>query len=271
MPLPWLKLWTETIHDTKIRRLPTGQRWCWIGVLCLAQESEQNGKLEMSGEPLTDEVIADACGVDMATWNTARSYFLRANMLIEEDGSLVVVNWNKRQGPADPTAAERMWRFRNKGSNVTPDVDRNVTRNVTRNSDADVTRRGQKKEDRGEMLDEREQRPETPATTAAAVKAYENSIGLISGAMQREEILAAIDILASIGHPEWWGMALRIAEDNDARKWSYVRAIITRCVKDGRAPGSTKPARRNGTGAPQTAEERRAKYIPAGYEDLVEH
>ena len=59
--LPWLKLYTETIDDPKIKRLTVRERWIWVTVLCLAQKSPVNGKLMLtSSQKLDHSDIATA-------------------------------------------------------------------------------------------------------------------------------------------------------------------------------------------------------------------
>lgn len=74
-----------------------------------------------------------------------------------------------------------------------------------------------------------------------AVCAYENAIGLIAGPTQTEEIKAFLAELHERGHPEWWQMALAVACDNNARKWSYIRAVLRNWQEQGR-PGLKPPS-----------------------------
>lgn len=122
MAKPWLKLWTETIRDRKLRRISPDMRWCWIALLCLAGESDQEGRLQFSpNEPMTDDDFADGCGIDLSTWLEAKSYFLRMGMIELEGQTVHICAWQKRQASPDPTAAQRMREWR----------ERNVTRNET--------------------------------------------------------------------------------------------------------------------------------------------
>jgi hypothetical protein len=81
------------------------------------------------------------------------------------------------------------------------------------------------------------------AGMAGAVRAYENAIGVIAGADQANEIADAIEELEKKRLLHWWASALKIACDNNARSWSYVRAIITNSLATGKAPGTDKPSR----------------------------
>ena len=134
MGKPWLKLWTDTLHDRKLARLAPAGRWAWVGLLILAAETDDNGKLELSaGVPLEDEDIEDALDIEPAEWSGAKAYFLRVGMLTQDGDMLIVANYAKRQASKDPTAAERMRNMRARREDVTRNKDRNVTRNKDRN------------------------------------------------------------------------------------------------------------------------------------------
>lgn len=141
MGKPWLKLWTDTLSDRKLRRLAPEQKWCWIGLLLLAAETDKDGKIELAeGVPMIGEDFIGALDVEPETWESAYSYFLRMGMVvIDGDGFVVIVNYTKRQEPTDPTAAERMRRYRNK-DRTAPNVTRDNTVTVTAGDDRNVTR-----------------------------------------------------------------------------------------------------------------------------------
>ena len=54
--LPWLKLWTETLHDRKITKAPPVTRWAWIACLMLAAQGGNGGRLDLTpGKPSGDK------------------------------------------------------------------------------------------------------------------------------------------------------------------------------------------------------------------------
>lgn len=132
MGKPWLKLWTDTLSDRKLRRLKPAEKWCWVGLLLLAAETDDAGKIELAdGVPMMADDFIDALDVEPETWESAYAYFLRLGMItVDGDGFVVVVNYAKRQEPKDPTAADRMRRYRDK-SRTSKEVTADVTRNVT--------------------------------------------------------------------------------------------------------------------------------------------
>ena len=117
MGKPWLKLWTETLHDRKLLRVAPAWRWAWIGLLMLAAETDDNGKIELSpGVPLEEADIEDALRIDPADWQGAKEYFERIGMLDQDNGIFVVVNYTKRQASSDPTNAARQARYKERSN-----------------------------------------------------------------------------------------------------------------------------------------------------------
>lgn len=113
MGKPWLKLWTETLHDKKLRRTSPVTRWIWIALLMLAAETDDSGKMEVAaGEPMNDDDFREAAAVELPAWVEARDYFLRLGMMRRDGGTYVLTNYVKRQAPTDPTNAQRQARYR---------------------------------------------------------------------------------------------------------------------------------------------------------------
>lgn len=92
--------------------------------------------------------------------------------------------------------------------------------------------------------------PTPDAARVAAVHAYETSVGLIAGAQQAEEIHAMLDDLDERGASAWWPMALKVAEDRNARNWSFVRGVLNKCLAQNTPPGVWPNGAKNGKGAP---------------------
>ena len=75
----------------------------------------------------------------------------------------------------------------------------------------------------------------TSAGRASIYELYEENIGMLTP-MLAEELKEA-----SADYPEAWiKEAIRLAVENNARKWAYVRAILERWQRDGRAPESAR-------------------------------
>lgn len=71
-------------------------------------------------------------------------------------------------------------------------------------------------------------REDDPATRPTIFALYEQTIGLVTPVLADELAEAAAEY-----PPAWVAHAFRLAAANGARKWSYVRAILTRWQRDG--------------------------------------
>ncbi len=116
--LPWLRLYVDTIHDPKLRRLPPAQRWVWIAVLVCARSSPVPGTLLVSVSEtfqkqevvaLSVEDLADAAKVGVEEVSSALSAFERQDMIEmdEKTGAITVKHWSRRQFESD-TSTERV-------------------------------------------------------------------------------------------------------------------------------------------------------------------
>ncbi len=127
----WFKFYGgEYLSDPKIASLSAQERSCWVTLLCLASISSTPGVIEF----LTVEVLLDKSGIpcdpyNPAQWNAALSVldrFVKMKMITKnEDGSIAVNNWKKRQ-EMTLTNAERQANYRRRNAGVT-----GVTTNVT--------------------------------------------------------------------------------------------------------------------------------------------
>lgn len=130
MPNLWFKFYGgEYLSDPKIERLSPLERSCWLTILCMASMGN-NGIVEF----LTVESLLNRSGIQFnpyhpEEWESALSVlvkFKKLNMInMEEDGQIVVKNWEKRQ-EHNLTIAERVAKSRAKKKIVTTDVT-NVT------------------------------------------------------------------------------------------------------------------------------------------------
>lgn len=113
--LPWLRLYTETTKDPKIRRRPVAERWVWIGILILAAESPVRGTLLIDdGTAVTDRDIADEANVPLPTVRKCLGSFMDSGMIsVDLDaGAWTVTKWAERQPVSDSNAADRQRKHR---------------------------------------------------------------------------------------------------------------------------------------------------------------
>ena len=118
----WLRLYDDTINDPKVLKLPEAMRWHWIAMLCVA--SKNGGAL-----PVLDD-IAIQLRVTAAKATEIIAILVKAGLLDKNETGFAPHNWNGRQyktDVTDPTASQRMKRYRDKKRN-----DRNDTVTVIR-------------------------------------------------------------------------------------------------------------------------------------------
>lgn len=72
---------------------------------------------------------------------------------------------------------------------------------------------------------------------------YQNNINTFVSPIMAQEILS--DEFLSLPL-EWWEEAVKIAGDNNIRKWSYVRGVLTRSIQAGLSPVKVGPPKQNG-------------------------
>jgi DnaD/phage-associated family protein len=85
---------------------------------------------------------------------------------------------------------------------------------------------------------------------------YENNFGLIQGPILAEELRDAERAYPA----EWIKDAFRIAVDNNAQRWSYVRSILERWAREGRSRQER-----------QDSKAARREYIKGEYADQIKH
>jgi hypothetical protein len=109
----WFRLYSETIRDPKVRRLPPEHRWLWIALLCLASESPERGRLLIAPRlPATILDIQDAALLPIDLVDTGLRSLEEADMIArDEDGVWRVTAWERRQYASD-SSTERVRRHR---------------------------------------------------------------------------------------------------------------------------------------------------------------
>lgn len=124
--MKWFKVYAEIINDPKIRALAYEDRWHFVALMALTCD----GTLDEPAD-LRDELVSVALGLHGIDLEKTKARLMRLR-LIGSDWK--PVRWDERQASSDPTAAERMRRYRDaktlKKKEVT-DVTRNVTVPVT--------------------------------------------------------------------------------------------------------------------------------------------
>jgi hypothetical protein len=108
--MPWFRLYSEFIHDPKMRRMPIAHRYAFIVLLCLASEATVRGVI--SG--LEDDDFAYELEVEVEDWLSLKAKF-RVKGLIEigEGNAVFISNWDERQFESD-SSTERSRKHREK-------------------------------------------------------------------------------------------------------------------------------------------------------------
>lgn len=112
----WIKLWTqESLYGSISKELQPDERWCWIGVLLLAGDSPEAGKLLIApGIPWEDSQIAKALSVPMEVWTRAKQKMLDAGKIVLNSDTIIVCNWDKYQNTRDDYMRQYMRQYRGK-------------------------------------------------------------------------------------------------------------------------------------------------------------
>jgi len=128
-PLPWIKLWLDSLHNRKLIRLSLAERGAWWGLLSLAGELGAGGALTAGGQPLTLDEMADSMHISQADrphLDSMVEKMVRGGSLAWNGNALYVANWEERQriAPSDrPEAVRervRLYRERQKSLNNPP-------------------------------------------------------------------------------------------------------------------------------------------------------
>lgn len=101
MPLPWIKMWLESLDDPKLTRLSLAERGAWWGLLELAGKCDAGGKILSGSVGLDMDEIADALhiktGEDRQSLESMITKMEKRGSLKWNDDILVIVHWEERQ------------------------------------------------------------------------------------------------------------------------------------------------------------------------------
>lgn len=131
---PWLRLYTSWRTDERVQALSPYLRAVAINLLCLAGECDPHGTIQLSpGQPFPPHSLARALNVDPAALASVLDRLQTAavfGLSRRSDGTWLLGKWPASQ-TSDPTASERVSRYRanldNRNTAVTPTVTPTVT------------------------------------------------------------------------------------------------------------------------------------------------
>lgn len=159
--MTWFKLHSDFRNDPKIKRLPIAERYAFIILLCLANESEIRGTIA----GLDDDDIAFELEMQSEDWQTLKAKFKIKGFIDFTKDQILIRNWDKRQydKPSDhPEATKQRKRLQRekakllKGEDVTP-----MSRDVTPMSRARVDQSRLEEIRSEEIREEKEKNKET--------------------------------------------------------------------------------------------------------------
>lgn len=285
--LPWLRLYTETLSDRKIKHISRDTKQpkpliigVWVSLLMLAGESPDRGRiLEATKKPMQLVDIADELGIDEELLTGIIQGFINSGMVtIGDSGEVVITRWKERQFKSDDsTSRVKEWRAKKanrddgeKGDVETDDYKKyydNIQDNVDDNIDCNVSG-NIIVTDQSQILikndDEKENNKSSDSSCdprwSSIWQLWTNNIHLAEAPivvqeMQCEEYLACPF--------EWWEQAVKIASKNRVFTWSYVQSILDRSIEAKESPDVVGPPKsqygKNGKGQPKQAEPKEDK------------
>jgi hypothetical protein len=90
--MTWFKLHSDFRNDPKIKRLPIAERYAFIILLCLANESETRGTIT----GLDDDDIAFELEMQVEDWKTLRSKFKIKGFIDFAQEQILIRNWKEK-------------------------------------------------------------------------------------------------------------------------------------------------------------------------------
>lgn len=133
--MPWLRLYTDTVDNEKLRLISAEDRWYYIAILCLKQQQIIDDKSK-----LRDRKIAIKLGIELDDLSALKKRLIEVDLINEQ---WQPKGWAKRQFVSDDAEryakrnAERQRKFRKRKKDEEKQYD--INSNVTRNVISDVT------------------------------------------------------------------------------------------------------------------------------------
>jgi len=220
----WIKLWTqESLYGSISRELDPDERWAWIGLLLLAGDSIELGKVcAAPGIPWTDKQIADILQIPESTWLAAKEKMLLHEKIENHGGILSIVNWDKYQGEFDK--AEYMRDYMREYRKTMRKTNSKTVNSKTANDKTEEQNRG---EGRG-TEDILTTTTATEENLAKISSLYEDNIGRLT-----PTIAERLKDIVKEYPAGWFEEALKEAVGLEHRNLKYIEAILERWKKEG--------------------------------------
>ena len=111
MGMPWVKLWTDFLDDPKLGFVSDAAQLLFVKLMLLAGDCDAEGYLVNGDEPLTIEEIGWRLRINPATMQGPLTELTDAGLIKDDDGIILIVNFQKRQGRSQSEKREQ-WRKR---------------------------------------------------------------------------------------------------------------------------------------------------------------
>jgi hypothetical protein len=251
MSIPWLRLYTETLSDRKIKLISVELNLpkpliigVWVSLLMLAGESPDRGKLISSrGKPWPTDFLCDEIGIDNETFTQIINEFMAFEMIYVNDGNiLAITNWDQRQFKSD-NSYERVKKFRSKtgspgGESFINSHNEYAKGNVSGNANETFQETPQIQIQNQIHIDDEEE-----TKLAKIFRMFYDNVTLSVSPMTAQEMQSEEYFILPIG---WWQEAFKIAGDNNKKTWAYVRGILDRSIKLNKSPLDAGPPKQKG-------------------------
>jgi hypothetical protein len=99
---PWFRIYPSILTDDALTSAPLATKWCWIAVLCVANDGSPRGSLNTShGIAVTPERLARKARVRVKEAEKALAFFREEGMIAQVDGLECVDRWDDYQFESD--------------------------------------------------------------------------------------------------------------------------------------------------------------------------
>jgi len=230
MAMDWFRFYSETIRDSKVRRVvrktketPAHVIGVWSILLSIASESQERGVLLLGNVPVTVDDIEDATGCNVSE---TLQEMVTVGMLAFDGEVYSIPAWGKRQYESDnSTPRVQKHRQNKKQSETLQERFRNAPDTDTE-ADTEADHSQNDDDYRGKLIDQ-----------------WQAVLGMFPTASYPEAIVY-MNRLQAAQALDWWQLAITETVDKAKRpSWQYMKSILESWLAAGKPSSSTK----NGT------------------------
>jgi len=98
--MPWVKIYTETLDDPKVAKLPDAAMWRFIQLILVAAECDAGGAFVVGDEAMTLDDIAWRLRINKDALNSDMKILLSAGIVTKSGKVFEIPKFEERQGPA---------------------------------------------------------------------------------------------------------------------------------------------------------------------------